>query len=195
MLVVAIGTPSSVLIGASRVMPNAAHDKRLRVLVEAHFDFVWRSLRALGVPSTTADDAAQRVFIIASEKLESITAGSEKAFLFSTVRGVAANARRSQQRRRESFDEIALLHSPDEGQDPEQALLDKEAKRLLEQVLEAMPDDLRNVFVLHELENLTTPTIAEVLEIPPGTVASRLRRAREEFKLSVTRMKLQLRMD
>ena len=163
--------------------------------METHFDFVWRSLRALGVPSTSADDAAQRVFIIASEKLEAITAGSEKAFLFSTVRGVAANARRSQQRRRESFDEIALLQSPDQAHDPEQALIDKEAKNLLEQVLEAMPDDLRNVFVLHELENLTTPTIAEVLEIPAGTVASRLRRAREEFKLSVTRMKLQLRLD
>jgi RNA polymerase sigma-70 factor (ECF subfamily) len=169
--------------------------QRLRTLVETHFDFVWRSLRALGVSPAAADDAAQRVFMIASQKLDAIADGSEKAFLFSTVRGVAANARRSQQRRRESFDDIALTQTPDEAADPEQALMDKQAKQLLEQVLEAMPDDLRDVFVLHELESLTTATIAEVLEIPSGTVASRLRRAREEFKLTVTRLRLQLRID
>jgi RNA polymerase sigma-70 factor, ECF subfamily len=174
---------------------SPADERRLRVLVETQFDFVWRSLRALGIPSAEADDAAQRVFGIAAQKLEAIAVGSEKAFLFSTVRGVAANARRSQQRRRETYDEVALSQAPDEAHDPEQALMDKQAKRLLEQVLDTMPDDLRDVFVLHELEGLTTTTIAEVLEIPSGTVASRLRRAREEFKLSVTRLKLQLHLE
>ncbi len=163
---------------------------RLRVLVETQFDFVWRSLRALGVPSADADDATQRVFMITAQKLDAITVGSERAFLFSTARGVAANARRSQARRREVGDETVLERTTDEAYDPEQALADKQAKQLLEQVLSSMPDDLRNVFVLHELESLTTTTIAEVLEIPSGTVASRLRRARAEFKLSVTRLRL-----
>jgi len=169
---------------------SALDQRRLRVLVETQFDFVWRSLRALGVPSANADDAAQRVFMITAQKLDAITEGSERAFLFATARGVAANARRSQARRREVGDDTLLDRATDEAHDPEQALADKQAKQLLERVLSAMPDDLRNVFVLHELENLTTTTIAEVLEIPSGTVASRLRRARAEFKLSVTRLKL-----
>ena len=177
--------------GTEQPRLSRTEEQRLRLIVDSHFDFVWRSLRALGVPPANADDAAQRVFLIAAQKLSSITVGSEKAFLFATVRGVAANARRSQQRRRESYDEVALGQAADEANDPEQALMDKQAKQLLEQVLEAMPDDLRNVFVLHELEGLTTTTIAEVLEIPSGTVASRLRRAREEFRLSVTRLRLQ----
>ena len=44
-----------------------------------------------------------------------------------------------------------------------------------------MPEDFRNVFVLFELECMTMTEIAHVLSIPAGTVASRLRRARELF--------------
>jgi RNA polymerase sigma-70 factor (ECF subfamily) len=180
----------------SRSEPRALHiaaaldERRLRVLVETQFDFVWRSLRALGVPAADADDAAQRVFIITAQKLDAITDGSERAFLFATSRGVAANARRAQGRRREVGEDAVLARVTDDAHDPEQALADKQAKQLLEQVLESMPDDLRNVFVLHELEGLTTTTISAVLEIPSGTVASRLRRARAEFKLCVARLKL-----
>lgn len=168
----------------------ADRDARLRVLVETQLDFVWRSLRALGVPAADADDATQRVFLVTSQKLDAVTDGSERAFLFATARGVAANARRAQGRRREVTDETAIDRLSDEAHDREQALADKQAKQLLERVLGALPDDLRHVFILHELEGLTTTTIAEVLEIPGGTVASRLRRARAEFKLSVARLKL-----
>ncbi len=168
----------------------ALDERRLRGLVDTQFDFVWRSLRALGVSAADADDAAQRVFMITAQKLDAITDGSERAFLFATARGVAANARRAQGRRHEIGDETVLERVTDDAYDPEQALADKQAKQLLERVLDAMPDDLRSVFALHELEGLTTTTIAEVLEIPSGTVASRLRRARAEFKLSVARLKL-----
>jgi len=49
--------------------------------------------------------------------------------------------------------------------------------------------ELRAVFVLFELEEMSTPEIADLLEIPTGTVASRLRRAREEFQKLVTRLR------
>jgi RNA polymerase sigma-70 factor (ECF subfamily) len=52
-----------------------------------------------------------------------------------------------------------------------------------------MPIDLRAVFVLYELEQLTSAEIAELLQIPPGTVASRLRRARESFESCVARLR------
>ena len=157
-------------------------------MIQTQFDFVWRSLRALGVSSANADDAAQQVFWVAAQKLESIVVGSERAFLFGTVRGVAANARRADARRIETHDERALEHTVEPALDPEQALAAAQARNLLERVLQQMPEELRNVLVLFELEELTTPTIAEVLEIPPGTVASRLRRAREEFKVCVARV-------
>jgi RNA polymerase sigma-70 factor, ECF subfamily len=49
-------------------------------------------------------------------------------------------------------------------------------------VLDAMPIELRAVFVLFELEGMTSPEIAAISGLPPGTVASRLRRARERFR-------------
>jgi RNA polymerase sigma-70 factor (ECF subfamily) len=53
---------------------------------------------------------------------------------------------------------------------------------MLDGVLEQMDDDLRTVFVLYEFEDLSMAEIAEVIAIPRGTVASRLRRAREDFR-------------
>ena len=51
-----------------------------------------------------------------------------------------------------------------------------------DEVLDVMPIDLRTVFVLFELEGMSTVEIAPVLGIPVGTASSRLRRAREEFQ-------------
>jgi RNA polymerase sigma-70 factor (ECF subfamily) len=51
-----------------------------------------------------------------------------------------------------------------------------------------MPVELRLVFVLYEIEEMTTPAIAAAIGVPVGTVASRLRRARESFRAIVRRM-------
>ncbi len=168
-------------------------DARLRTMVTANFDFIWRSLRGLGVPASNADDATQQVFWIASQKLDSITSGSERAFLFSTARGVAANARRATIRSREQSGqegERALESFVDAAPNPEQAAQATQGKALLERILSDMTEDLRTVFVLFELEGLTSVEIADVLQIPVGTAASRLRRAREEFQLAVTKLQL-----
>jgi RNA polymerase sigma-70 factor (ECF subfamily) len=55
-------------------------------------------------------------------------------------------------------------------------------RELLDGVLDQMDESLRATFVLHEFEEMSTAEIAEVLSIPRGTVASRLRRARTEFR-------------
>ena len=164
--------------------------ERIRALVEDHFDFVSRTLLNLGLPSSDVDDAVQQVLVIAARKIELIERGREAAFLYSTARRVAANAHRrlASRRKHERLDETALLAAPD-GHDPEQAFVDREARERLEQVLGAMPADLREVFVLFELEGLTQATIAEVLAIPSGTVASRLRRARTELELCAQRLR------
>ena len=174
-------------------LTQAERDARLRGMVDAHFEFIWRSLRGLGVPTASVDDAAQQVFWIAAQKLDAITVGSERAFLFSTARGVAANARRSRMRNREQADDGALATMPDAGLDPEQEAQRSQAKKLLERVLAEMDEDTRTVFVLFELEGLTSVEIAELLQIPVGTAAARLRRGREEFQLAVTKLQLQSR--
>ena len=167
---------------------SAAADARLRGMVSAYFDFVWRSLRRLGVPETDVDDCAQQVFWVAARKLDDIQAASERAFLFSTAMRVASDARRSRSRRREVHEDDAA-EAFDPGPDPEQIADRQEARAVLDQVLDAMPMDLRAPFVLFELEELPTAEIATMLDLPAGTVASRLRRAREEFQSIVARLK------
>ena len=170
---------------------SAAGQVRFRELIDAHFGLVWRFLRGLGVPPASVDDAAQQVFWVAAQRLEAITAGSERSFLLSTARGVAANARRGVARSRELLDEDALHGQTDAAPDPEEALSAKEARKLLDRFLEGLPEDVRTVFVLFELEGMTMASIAEALDLPPGTVASRLRRGREDFQAAAKRFQAQ----
>src|SRR5580692_5667590 len=70
-----------------------AGDGRARALFDAHYDFVWRSLRGLGVAPGSLDDGAQQVFCLAFRKLDAIQGGSERSFLFRLASGVASNLR------------------------------------------------------------------------------------------------------
>jgi RNA polymerase sigma-70 factor, ECF subfamily len=155
--------------------------RRFRSIVDQHFAFIWRALRGLGIPAHSVDDAAQQVFLVTSRKLADIPVGNERAFLFGTALGVAANARRSRARSREVLDEEALRVQADDAPNGEELCELRERRALLDRVLAEMPDDLRVVFVLFVLEGLTAAAISKLLEIAPGTVASRLRRARESF--------------
>jgi len=152
----------------------------LPALLEANADFVWRSLRRLGVPASWADDATQQVFLVAQRKITTILAGRERAFLFAVAVNVAAHVRRAAMRRREVLGEDAS-ELVDPAPLPDATLERTRARALLDDVLDAMDLDLRTVLVLSELEEMTMADIAEMLSLPPGTVASRLRRAREEF--------------
>ncbi len=165
---------------------------RFRGMVDAYFDVIWRSLRGLGVPSASLDDAAQQVFWIAAQKLDAIELGSERPFLFQTARGIAANQHRARSRSRELHDENALAAHIDPAPSPEQVASSREARLFLAQFLDKLPDDIRCVFMLFELEGMTMAEIAEMLDAPTGTVASRLRRAREEFQSAAKRFRASL---
>lgn len=179
-------------VASARAEQEQQDHARVAELLRAHFRDVWRMVRRFGVPEHCADDAAQEVFIIASRRLCDITPGSERAFLLASAVRVAANLRRSLGTRRECSEN----EQGAEGIDPRpsaEALLDqKRLRQLLDRVLDTLTDDLRVSFVLYELEGLSSPEIAALLGIPLGTVASRLRRAREAFELGVQELKSQL---
>jgi RNA polymerase sigma-70 factor (ECF subfamily) len=160
--------------------------ERIAGLVREHYAFVWRLLRRLGLREGDADDAAQQVFLATSGRLHSVEMARERSFLYGVALNVGARARRSLGRRREEPLEAA---GEREAREPnaEQVLERRQARALLDQLLDEMPEDLRVVFVLFELEELSTPQIAELCEIPVGTAASRLRRAREDFEERVAR--------
>jgi RNA polymerase sigma-70 factor (ECF subfamily) len=183
-----LAQPVPGVMAAEPVRTATSPEERFRRVVTENFDFIWRALRGLGVPSASVDDAAQQVFLIASQKLGAIAVGSERAFLFGTALGVSANIRRATARKREIADEDALNARQDDAPNAEELLEMKEKRALLDEVLEEMPDDLRVVFVLFVLEGTTAPEIAELLGVPLGTVASRVRRAREAFHAIARRL-------
>jgi RNA polymerase sigma-70 factor (ECF subfamily) len=153
----------------------------LEELVHAHVDVVWRSLRRFGVPLGEVDDATQQVFLVANSKRDQIRAGNERGYLMAVALKVASNVRRAGARRETAHQVLASVALDEAAADPEQLTQQRQARELLDRVLGQIPDKLRTVFVLSELEELTISEIANLLVLPPGTVATRIRRARVVF--------------
>ena len=155
-------------------------ERTLRRWVDDYLDFVARTLRGAGTPAAEVDDAVQRTFIIAARRRDDVRLGAERSFLLQIALHVAAHVRRSAARRRE-VPESELPERIDAAT-PEQLTSRKHERQLLNRALEQLSPELRSVFVMFEIEERTMVEIAEVLQIPAGTVASRLRRAREQFR-------------
>jgi RNA polymerase sigma-70 factor (ECF subfamily) len=167
---------------------SAADEKRFQQLALAQMDFVWRCLRRLGVLEADADDALQQVLLVAHAKLQLIPEGRERAFLFATAARIAANARRAVRRREAAMEQAAIR--PREPQVDQESLSEQlRARATLDDVLDELPEDLRQVFVLFEIEEVAIKDISEMLDLPIGTVGSKLRRARKAFSDAVKRYK------
>jgi RNA polymerase sigma-70 factor (ECF subfamily) len=149
---------------------------------ETHFEYVWRNLYRLGVLPKDVDDAAHDVFLVVHQKLPEFDGkGSIRAWLFAIARRVAWHYRRSLARKRtESLNDEDPV---DKGTLEQSDLQSKrEAITLVHRILAQLPEERRSVFILAELEQLTIPVIAEMLQIPLNTAYSRLRLARRDFE-------------
>jgi RNA polymerase sigma-70 factor (ECF subfamily) len=157
---------------------EADRPRRLERMFVDNYRFVWRLVRRLGIPFDAMEDATQEVFLVAAERLDDIDKESERAFVY----GIALRVVRSMLR---SITREPPTDQGDEGPSPlprPDELTDrKRAVEALDAVLAQLPVELRIIFALFEIEGITMREIAQITEIPPGTVASRLRRAREQF--------------
>lgn len=160
-----------------------------RQLYDDHFAFVWRSMRRLGVREGEVADCVQEVFVVVHRKLGEFEGRSKMtSWLFGICMRVASDHRRSAWVRREiATEEEALSSRPDPRSDVGAAVERKEKQALLERILDEMPEDQRIVFALFELDAMSGEVIAELLDVPIGTVRSRLRLAREAFHRAVAR--------
>jgi RNA polymerase sigma-70 factor (ECF subfamily) len=172
--------------GTEARLASPAADPRLVGLVEEHHSFVWRVLRRFGLGPTDADDGAQQVFIVLARRLADVEPSKTRAFLFRTAMHVASKAHRTRRRRPEEAHAVCP-EEEDPGPTADELVERRRARELLDRILADMPEDLRAVIVLFEIEELTMHEIADALELPPGTVASRLRRARTELESRVLR--------
>lgn len=161
---------------------------RFEAIYDEHFDFVWRSLRRMGVPEASAEDAAQDVFLVVHRRLQDFEGRSSlRTWLF----GIALRVARSHRRRiaRKGKHEPLPADVVSDGELPEDTVQRRRAAAFLDQFLDGLDQDKRAVFVLAELEQMTAPEIEAALGVKLNTVYSRLRAARKAFEAAVARQR------
>lgn len=170
-----------------RLKSKPTYDGRFEGALRRLLPLVWRLLRRAGLNPTDADDAAQDVFWVFAQRLDSVPAPAERAFLVATAMRVASERRRSKWYRSptEPLDSECF---PILVAEPDQSLELRRRVDMLDAALGYLEARERDVFVLAEVEELSKAEVALALRIPEGTVASRLQRARESFHAAVTRL-------
>ena len=171
--------PASRPAHASETWPGAA---RFESVYEQHFDFVWRSLRLLGVPPEAVEDATQDVFSVVSRQLAHFEGRSSlRTWLFGIVQRVAANQRRKDRRKLRQLtplDDDVISREPTPHSHAEAA----QAIDVVQGFCATLDVERRAVFVLALLEELPASEVSQALDIPINTVYSRVRSLREGLR-------------
>jgi RNA polymerase sigma-70 factor (ECF subfamily) len=167
----------------------AAVRARLEGWFRDYFELLWRLALRLGVPAALVDDVVQEAFITAERRAADIADGSARSFLIQTTVKLSANCRRRQSHQQQLLAPLAVHSEP--CPTPEQLLVGKQLRQALDWLLDQLPGEQRQVFVLYEIEGHSVPEIAELLELPSGTVASRLARGRDKFSKELARFRAQ----
>jgi RNA polymerase sigma-70 factor (ECF subfamily) len=134
-----------------------------------------------------ADDVVQEACLRAFRYFGGFRGGDARAWLLRIVRTTAFTWRHKNRAQQLGTEFNEAIHSEgSESLDPETLMLRGANTQLLEQAMTQLPDRLREILVLRELEGLSYKEIAEVVSVPIGTVMSTLFRARERFRHAVT---------
>jgi len=153
----------------------------------AHFPFVWRSARRLGLRDASLDDAVQEVFVVVHRRLADFEGRSSlKTWLFGITLRVVRDHQRSA-RRRDTGPEVEPDTLRATGSGPAEHAEKAEAVRLLHALLDELDDEKREVFVMAELEQMPMPEIAVALGLNVNTSHARLRAARQDFEQALAR--------
>ena len=180
-----VGTPA---VGSNTV----GLAERFVALYRAHFGYVWRSLRKLGMREADLPDLTHDVFVVVHRKLGDYDpARPAKPWLFGIAFRVALDRRRKMSSWRETLvDELPSRASAESASPPIalERVLARDAHALVMRALGALDLDKRSAFVLHDMDGMSAPDIADILDVPLNTVYSRLRAARELFSAEVRRL-------
>lgn len=158
-------------------------------IYEEHLAFVWRSMQRLGVRAPELDDAIQEVFLVVHRRLPSFEGRSSvKTWVFGIVLRVARTFRRTAKRHpglATPTEENGPVETPDPL--PDEQAEHQEAVRLLDELLDEIGEERREVFILAELEQMTAPEISEAIGISVTNVYARLTAARKAFEHALGR--------
>ncbi len=153
-----------------------------------YFNFVWSSARRLGVTQAAIDDIVQEVFLVIHSRLHTLEKPEAlRSWIYGVVRRTVSEHHRSGRVRAASGTTLSVqldLRSPPT---PHDLTEQNDQVRLLWSLLDELDETKREVFMMVELDELTVPEVAEILQIPLNTAYSRLRTARQAFEEALTR--------
>jgi RNA polymerase sigma-70 factor, ECF subfamily len=153
---------------------------------EEHFEFVWRSLRLLGVAPELLEDVTQDVFSVVARRLDRFEGRSSvRTWLFAILQRVAANQRRVQVRKLHPLEPLGEALAADEPSPHSQAEAAR-AVRIVEAHCASLAPEQCAVFVLALVEGVPAPEIARELGVPLNTVYSRIRNLRAGLRRALT---------
>jgi RNA polymerase sigma-70 factor, ECF subfamily len=156
-------------------------------LYESEGEYVWNSLRRLGVPPSDLEDLTHETFVVAFRRLDSFDAARAlRPWLFGIAAKVAGHHRRWRLRRREVGGDLPELETAAPG--PHEALQERQRRALLVRALSEVKLERRAVLILHEIDGIAIPEVARALGIELNTAYSRLRIGRAELASAVRRL-------
>jgi RNA polymerase sigma factor (sigma-70 family) len=191
-MVAGTATASQPMREARTTADSGAMSQRFHQTIVPHLDSAYNFARFLSRDADVAQDIVQDAFLRAFRSFDGFRGGDPRAWLFSIVRN-CYYAWLTQRRRRAGL-EVPLHDRQDDPDAPSAAdeiaseddsaettlIRDAEARQV-RQVINTLPDAMREVLVLRELEDLSYRQIADIIDAPIGTVMSRLARARHDF--------------
>ena len=152
-------------------------------IILPHLDAAHNFARWLLRNSDDAEDVAQEACLRAFRYFGTFRGGNARAWLLQIVRTTAFSwLQKNRGRQLETEFDEEIHRSESEDLTSEAVLLQRANTQLVDQAMRQLPDRLREVLVLRELEGLSYKEIADVVRIPMGTVMSTLSRARERFR-------------
>ena len=174
------------MIGPHPVLP--AIDRSFEQVVLPHLEAAYRLARWHTRNAHDAEDVVQEASLRALRYFETFGGGNARAWFLRIVRNACADWRgRRLRAAADEFDEQE--HSGAlPGSDPEAFLLDADVAALVAQAMRRLPDRLRQVLELRELQGLSYRELADVMQVPTGTVMSRLSRARQALRMALDRV-------
>ncbi|HET9955158.1 MAG TPA: RNA polymerase sigma factor [Polyangiaceae bacterium] len=180
---------SPTLTHADGMLVEGVEDPRanFREVYDTHFAFVWRAVAHRGVPRSALDDVVQEVFLVVHRKLGEFEGRSSlRTWLAGIVRRVVADHVKKRSNRAVA-QEVLEEHPAESGAEPGAQAERRAAVALVEELLQKMSAVQREVFVLYELEQMTTREIAALTGSNENTVQTRLKAARKVFQQGLAR--------
>ncbi|MBB6488695.1 RNA polymerase sigma factor [Rhizobium lusitanum] len=165
----------------------------IRILVQRHNRRLFRTARAIVHDDAEAEDVVQATYVHAFTRLDTFR---DEAQFTTWLTRIALNEALGRVRRRRpsvGLEEIDMTAEPRRGEllqfptslfvaDPEAEFSRSETRRLLERAIDGLPDEFRAIFVLRDVEGMSTEEAASYLGIKPETAKTRLHRARKMMR-------------